>query len=215
MISIIETRVENAVENLLAKPNLRKLVEEYLKGPPETQFAGGLFDDLKSNKPNVVEASDLVAVSLLDVRFGANAVKKLLDEEFITREISEIPSNQDLWEVNEDVLENLEKAFLKLKGLEGVGRTKATKLLARKRPRVAPISDSVVEKFYGLPEWEHLRPLRRLLESNSSYVKQIKDLVEPQIGYVPTVLRILDISIWMTGSNSRAARNCRKKFDFS
>jgi len=215
VISTIETRVEKAVDNLLAKPNLQKLVEEYLKGPPETKFAGRLFDELKFNKPDVVEASDLVAVSLLDVRFGANAVKKLLEEEFINQELAAIPDNQDLWQVNEEVLNNLERAFLKLKDLEGVGRTKATKLLARKRPRIAPISDSVVEKFYGLPEWEYLRPLRRLLESNSSYVKQIKDLVEPQIGYVPTVLRILDISIWMTNSNSRAARNCRKKFDFS
>lgn len=215
MISIIETRVENAVKNLLAKPNLRKLVEEYLKGPPETKFAGRLFDELKFNKPNVVEASDLVAVSLLDVRFGANAVKKLLEEEFLNQELGEIPTNQDLWDVSEDVLTNLENTFLKLKELDGVGRTKATKLLARKRPRVAPISDSVVENFYGLREWEYLRPLRRLLGSNSSYVKQIKDLIEPQIGNAPTVLRILDISIWMTSSNSRAARNCREKFDFS
>lgn len=214
-MSNIETQVENVVKNLLAKSNLRKLIEEYLKGPPETKFAGGLFDELKSNKPDVVEASDLVAVSLLDVRFGADAVKKLLEEEFINRELGEIPNNQDLWEVNEEVLDHLEKTFLKLKGLDGVGRTKATKLLARKRPRVAPISDSVVEKFYGLSEWEYLRPLRRLLGSNLNYVGQINDLVNPQIGYVPSTLRILDISIWMAGSNSRAARNCRKKFDFS
>ena len=102
-------KVENVVKNLLAKPNLRELVEEYLKGPPEIRFAGRLFDELGSTKSNVIEASDLVSVSLLDVGFGASAVKNLLEEGFINRELDVKPSDKDLWEVNEEVLDNLEK----------------------------------------------------------------------------------------------------------
>jgi hypothetical protein len=42
-------------------------------------FAGSTFDDLPDNPRNEFSASDLLAASLLDVRFEPRAVRALLD----------------------------------------------------------------------------------------------------------------------------------------
>jgi hypothetical protein len=69
-------------------PDLRQLILDEAHGPatklvaaffdPARPFAGATFDTLPDNPPNTFTASDLVAVSLLDVRFEPRAVRQAL-----------------------------------------------------------------------------------------------------------------------------------------
>jgi len=71
--------VKRVIESLLTTNGLMVLVGLYFNGFPDTDFAGHLFDTLSDNPPEEVVASDLVAVSLLDVNFGAKAADILLN----------------------------------------------------------------------------------------------------------------------------------------
>ncbi|BAH55491.1 DUF6308 family protein [Rhodococcus opacus] len=51
--------------------------------------------------------------------------------------------------------------------MPGIGRTKATKLIARKRPRLYPIWDSVVSQVLGT-ERAHLNPVREALRADDA-----------------------------------------------
>ncbi len=214
------TQVKDALDRLLAIRDLDQLVGCYLEGPPRQQFAGRLFDALgqsssedfgEHKKASRITSDDLVAVSLLDVRFGAQAVHALLVDGACNEAIHALPIGVNLWRAGQAVVENLEKAFEILDGLPGVGRTKASKLLARKRPQLAPIVDSLVEGFYGSTGWGHLRPLREVLSESDQFVSRIDALVGPAGSQRPSTLRTLDIAIWMTRSRARSAKEARTR----
>jgi len=84
----------------------------------------------------------------------------------------------------------------------------AGKLLARKRPRLIPIYDSVVKQAMGEPEswW---RPLRAVLRDAPDVVDRVEDL-RPEAVDVST-LRLLDVAIWMACSQSKNAKKARSE----
>ena len=67
--------VRDAIWRVVAE-NGAELVKDYYSetGP----FAGRLFDELPNNIPNEFTPEDLVAASMLDVRFNPKAVRALL-----------------------------------------------------------------------------------------------------------------------------------------
>ena len=71
-------------------------------------------------------------------------------------------------------------------------------MLARKRPRLVPIYDSVVARISGIGDY-HWEPLRHALRANSLQ-ERLLDLRE-QAGLGPHVsaLRVLDVVTWMEG----------------
>ena len=211
--------VKQAIERLLAIPKLSRLVDVYLTGPPSTPFAGWLFDSLGQHEVHgaaqddlayEITSNDLVAVSLLDVRFGAKAVHELLVVKSCDGVLRQLPVGVDLWLVDDRVVDDLMKAFDLLCALPGVGRTKASKLLARKRPQLAPIVDSLVETFYGSAGWGHLRLLRSVLATSPDLIGRIDELAQSQVAPRPSTLRALDIAIWMTRSGARSASDARE-----
>jgi len=58
------------------------------------------------------------------------------DEAKLTELLSDIPANVDLWEATDRHLQAADTLFRALDSLAGIGETKASKLLARKRPRL-------------------------------------------------------------------------------
>jgi len=203
--------VLNAVEHLLEIDHLVELVHTYLEGPPATKFAGALFDELQPNETFKIGSSDLVAVSLLDVRFGSSAVQELLFKSAFDAQLAGLPEGTPLWLADDSVISALERAFDSLCLLSGVGRTKATKLLARKRPLLAPITDSLVEGFYNSQGWSHLRPLATALATRPDLVRILESMGVSRGATAPSALRVLDIAIWMTRSNSRSAQTARRE----
>ncbi len=213
-----QAQVREALDRLLEIEDLSRLVQRYLVGPPKQQFAGHLFDVLGQNvsahvgevdNSATITSDDLVAVSLLDVRFGAQAVHALLVEGACNESLQDLPVGVELWLADHETVEALEAAFEILNRLPGVGRTKASKLLARKRPQLAPIVDSLVEGFYGSTSWGHLRPLREVLGGSRRLVSSIDALAGSSGAERPSTLRTLDIAIWMTRSWATSARAAR------
>jgi hypothetical protein len=200
--------IEGRLRRLLDTANLSRLIEEYLVGPVGSSFAGLSFDQFGKNLEREFTGDDLVAVSMLDVRFGAKAIHHLLTLKTADPMLGYLPPDQDLWKTDQATRDELQRALKVLDDIPGVGRTKASKLLARKRPRLAPICDSVTERFYATERWDFLDSLAECLSSDATrtYIEQLKTSDKASSC---STLRILDIAIWMTGSNSRSARQVR------
>ncbi len=192
------------------------LVELFLTRPDDfgTGFAGPTFDALEPNDTYRWGVGDLLAVTLLDVGVRPKGVRRLLapNENPFNDLLGAIHADIDLWSDDSDRVEGSLSAardlYRALKDLSGVGPVTASKLLARKRPRLIPISDSVIQRALGLkpsdPFWE---PLRTAL-SESDVLAAIRKMRPSGFEWL-SELRVLDIAIWMLNSNSQAARKAR------
>lgn len=211
-----KTSIASVVGRLLATPGIKDLVGQYFATPvpdrPSSRnFAGYRFDSLPDNPRHQVVASDLVAVSLLDVTFRPEAVDALLMKGEINKELLALPEKVDLWEARE-CIDDLYVAYGKLKKLHDVGPTKASKLLARKRPKLAPITDRHVENVFGCSGWEFIVPLADCFAERADLVRSLGDLkpAQPEDVVGPSTLRLLDVAIWMTQSRAESAQDARE-----
>ncbi len=174
-------------------------------------FAGSAFDELRENPRNEFVASDLLAASLLDVRFGPSAVRALLDTgpNSVSKNLADIPDDLDLWNATEDDFSSAYALWTAVRKLPGVGPTRTSKLLARKRPRLIPIVDSVIRKALPLGEdsWKSLQSAL----ADEHVRKGIEDIRPPGTAATISTLRLLDAATWMRYSQSRAARKVRKE----
>src|SRR5262245_36382551 len=156
--------VDAAVARLRASliaPGVREAVTAYFAEPA---FAGVMFTHLGRNPPDEIVPDDLLAVALLDITWRPNVVRVLLDvrrREFSTL-LSSVPADVDLWDVSDNDRRQVDVLWAALTAVDGIGTASATKLLARKRPRLCPISDSVVIRAVDVPG-RTTDVLRRLL----------------------------------------------------
>jgi Family of unknown function (DUF6308) len=183
------------------------LVAFYTTGGP---FAGSTFDDLPDNPRNEFSASDLLAASLLDVRFEPRAVRALLQARSgaLAEYLADIPDDVDLWDATKSDLRPAYALWAEVEKFPGVGDTKTSKLLARKRPRLIPIVDSVIRKALplGKDSWVSLRSILQ-----DEQVRARIEEIRPE-ALAPTIstLRLLDAATWMRYSRSRNAQKARK-----
>jgi hypothetical protein len=161
-------------------------------------------------EPNRLSIEDLQSLSLLDVALKPRemidlfAVNRDLDHLLgrIGREITLVgaPPARD---VSETPWASAVKAYKLLRSVRGVGRTRASAILARKRPHLFPIWDRHVAEGLGMRgqdhDWvivqdvvtEHLERLQELdndLRGNHRDAGRIQGL---------SLLRVLDIVVWM------------------
>ena len=140
---------------------------------------------------------------MLDVRFGPTAVRELLGSVEIRAALAAVPDGIPIWEASEDDLGVANDLWSLVRAIDGVGRTRASKLLARKRPQLVPIVDSVIAGALHLGD-ETWRPLRAAL-SDTEIRQAIDDLRPPHVNDGISTLRLLDVSTWMANSRSKAA----------
>ena len=176
---------------------------------PAEDFAGLSFTCLDSNPRDAVTASDLLAVSLLDIAWRPEAVRQLLGTSAATVAglLSAIRSDVDLWEASDKDLTAVDPLWDALLQMPGVGTATASKLLARKRPRLCPVSDKVVIGAVGVPGWTW-EALRTFLQDPAARA-EIGALRPPSATAV-SLLWILDVAIWIRHSHSRAASRIRR-----
>ena len=86
--------------------------------------------------------------------------------------------------------------------IDGVGPTRASKLLARKRPELVPIVDSVILDALRL-RGEAWRPLAQALQ-DPRLRREIDRLRPPRVNKSISTLRLLDVVVWMSCSRSSA-----------
>jgi hypothetical protein len=203
------------ISALVTAPGTKDLVSAFYD--PGGTFAGALFDTLGANPLKRFSGDDLLAVSLLDMGFKPRAVRGLLESDS-AREIGSllraVPSTVTIWEASDDVLMKATRLWAKIRSLNeqrvltGVGPTKTSKLLARKRPHLIPIVDSVIraamDPLFGENEWLSLREALR----DAGLRREIHDL-RPSGAEQASTLRLLDSAIWMWCSQSRDAKRAR------
>ena len=172
---------------------------------------GAAFDTWDSTGSRAADANrftadDLVAVTFLSVHVPPLAAQALLrDRASVFADLlAELGPDRDLADET-DVLHDgwvgwhLRKELL---GLPGVGPTLATKLFARKRPRLRPIWDSVVSAVTGTAgqQWE---PMRQALRENDLELHRRLSRLRRAAGLPAQVsaLRILDVVCWREGKD--------------
>ena len=191
----------------LAAPGLGRAVEIYFTAP---EFAGMTFSDLGCNPPGAITAEDLLAVTLLDISWRPEVVRILLGTggQKLGRMLAALPPDTDLWEAGEPAMRGIDELWDALTAIEGIGTASATKLLARKRPRLCPISDHTVIKAVAVPgrTWD---VLRRLLREPGARAR-IEELRPAAAARAP-LLRILDVALWVSYSESNHAHWVREQ----
>ena len=199
-------------------PRCSQLVSEFLHSPDRygAGFAGPTFDLLQPNDPNMWHSSDLVAVGLLDVKVPPSGVRAMLAETAtpFSDALAAIDPEVALWADDE---EQVEEALVRatqlsrlLAEITGVGMTTSSKLLARKRPNLVPINDSVIRRLLGVQPMDDFPLLLRAALRTDGIMPLIRDARPSEFGGL-SELRILDIALWMAGSRSRSARRARDK----
>jgi Family of unknown function (DUF6308) len=176
----------------------------------EPDFAGMTFSDLGRNPPGEITADDMLAVALLDITWRPEVVRILLGSrrQQLSEMLAAIPQGTDLWDASDDALRRVDVLWDALTAIDGIGTASATKLLARKRPRLCPISDSVVIKAVGVPgrTWDVLQCLLQDPAARAGI-----EALRPAIAAEASVLRILDVALWVTHSGSAAAQWVRDR----
>lgn len=170
-------------------------------------FTGARFDTWDSTRTRWDDrhrftADDLVAVTFLSVDVPAVAAIELLDARAARfaqllealGEDRDLVYEKDAW--SDDwpgwVLWN------ELTDLPGVGPTTASKLLARKRPRLRPIYDSVVAEVIGSTRlWEPLRA--RLTAEPELHERLLRLRDDANLPEEVSALRVFDVVTWMEG----------------
>jgi Family of unknown function (DUF6308) len=101
--------------------------------------------------------------------------------------------------------------------IRGVGFSKMTKALHRKRPGLIPILDSVVQKYledddlgakaaFGERALGFVRGYKRDLDRNRAAVRAVRQELARR-GHALTEVRILDLLIWSVGASSPELRS--------
>ncbi|MFE3293349.1 DUF6308 family protein [Rhodococcus sp. NPDC059234] len=149
-------------------------------------------------------ADDLVAVTLLSVQVPAQGAFVLLGDKrpALDRRLEEVGPDRDLVDEAEPMTPESPAWRLEteLREIHGIGRTIASKLIARKRPRLYPIYDDVVGRQLGTKA-AHLEPMRySLRHRNGELHHRLVDLRQrAELAESVPAVRVLDVLAWMQG----------------
>ncbi|MEU7981441.1 DUF6308 family protein [Micromonospora sp. NPDC049081] len=202
----IEDLVRARIRGVLAVPGIDGLVAAYFS--PDGPFAGTSFDLVGENPPDVLTLDDLLATTLLDISWRPLAIRALLaGGDHVSAALTAIPADLDLWNAGPDTLQVATALHRWLDDLPGVGPVTASKLLARKRPRLVPIHDEIVLRVLAPPKKQLWVTLAAAL-GESALRDEIEGL-RPAGIHSPSLLRLLDVAIWTRHSRSRNARDAR------
>lgn len=161
-----------------------------------------------------ITADDLIAVSFLSVDIPGEAAIGLLDthKDKISGLLKEIPADRHLADVPAGEFESTfgkDSAATELwhvlrgrdTGRWGVGQTIASKIMARKRPHLIPIYDSVVAPLMGLKNADNQWKAWHLTFIENPGLPQRLQLIRDRSGIEEPLadLRIMDIILWMYG----------------
>jgi len=195
-----ETRLDAALE-----PPSADLVAAYFNtaGP----FAAETFDVLGVNDPMQITTDDLLAVTLLNVVVPPFAVRALLGKEAptVTELLVAVPVGVPLWEATTEHLDAATGVWTLLRGYPGVDWVTAGKLLARKRPMLIPVFDSVIQEALQPPPDRFWATLRAAL-GNEQRRATVEAMRPPGLTPRVSTLRLLDVAIWMRYSDGGSAR---------
>ena len=196
---------------------LQKLRMYFGLEPSTVAYTGASFERLggggdRGEIRDVITTEDLVAVTMLSVNVPASAALRILgpDGRQISDLLCQIPTALDLVDVDPELITEAWPAWqlwALLESVYGIGWVIAGKLVARKRPRLIPVYDSIVSEQVGAPEnyWHALN--HALRENNEALHRRLVDIrVQSAIGNDISALRVFDIVTWMIGRGHTPSR---------
>lgn len=208
-------RVSRALRGIEDKCAADYLAEYYGLDGHGAAFTGSWFDRFAPTPRNRLTAEDFVAVSCLSVHVPARAAVALLGRrrDEVSDLLAQIPAELPLESVKFERYEECfgeGSAILELWRLLrstdkpwGVGPTTASKIMARKRPSLIPIYDTKVAEVTGFADdrgtW---RAWHEALSDDESLVTKLRTLrLNSSLDHL-SLLRVLDVVLWMHGSRS-------------
>ena len=189
-----------------------RLLHRYYGGEGVTTPHGGAaFDTWDSTGTRARDADrftadDVIAVTFLSVTVPPTAARRLLvdDTEQFTQLLRDLGPDRDLVDLDTPLVDDWVGWSLMgaLRELPGVGPTVASKLVARKRPRLRPIWDQVVVEVTGtrFRQWE---PVRQALRADDCTLHRRLVRLGEKAGLDPAIsaLRVLDVIAWREGKD--------------
>lgn len=187
-----------------------ELVDRYFD--PEGPFAADTFDLMGDNDPHRFTRDDLLALNCLDERVPPLTMRKFLTPDIqakLSQYLLAIAGDTELGRPSSEP--DLAAAaalwsYLRSRDFDGIGKVKAGKLLARKRPKLVPIVDSVVEKVVSpvsgpWPYWDAYRQFM----SSTQHRARLEQVRPARVADTISLLRVLDVAVWLRGSRSKNA----------
>lgn len=179
------------------------------------RFSGSYFERLggggdRREVANLITSDDLLSLSMLSVPVNGAAARRLLGGE-TAREVSlclaEIPTRATVEtsegrQMLEDPKGPAERLWELLRGVRTFGRVRVSKLMARKRPHLFPIYDSVVASVLGISgSGEQWRTVVEMFaeEVFVAHLSRLRD--DAGIKDDISLLRIADVAAWMEGTS--------------
>lgn len=178
----------------------------------EVRYAGNLVSSIEPNHPNDIGASDLLATTMLSVRVTPAATRRLLlPGEVRTRvlqALTDVPAGATITGASGKDWLAAEALYLATR--DALGRrpwVTASKLVARKRPHLLPVRDSVVVNLLHpgqdgdyKRDWYVIRHLMLDAEVRAALdlLRTLTDAVGTDRSE-PHDLRLLDVALWMYG----------------
>ena len=181
-------------------------------------FHGSYFDsidtDITGQYSDRITAADLYSVAMLQTRIErAAGIEILNNREAITSELSLI-TTRPLGELSAEECESqlgqessARKLWDLLINVYSIGPTRASKIMARKRPDLIPINDSVINRVADISGkndwslwWEALT-VDSVLNDRAQELRQA--IGRPDL----SILRVLDVVLWYSGSFGIHSKN--------
>jgi hypothetical protein len=204
------------IEKLIDPETSAPLVRAYYKGVEWGEgglfsFSGAKFETLargghRADAAEEITYDDLVAVTMLAVEVPAHTALGLLsgpEGRAVTSQLRAIPRLQRLGGVDVEELydpENPANQLWELLGsMKGMGRTTRSKLMARKRPHLIPVWDSVIGEAMGTRD-DHWRWTHEIATEHAHTLAAIRR--EAGVASGVSLLRILDVTLWMRGAGA-------------
>lgn len=199
-----------------ATGDLSELVRHYVGGA----YTGRGFDVYGRNDPFFITSDDLIAVTMLSISINENsnaairpsAIQGLQAQSgHITSLLHQLAPARDLHTLGQDEFDAWlghgspgEALFDLIRHSISVPRVATHKLLARKRPLLLPIRDTVVERALGLsgrndPWW---RPWWVALSTDAALVCQLRAIRQLAGTQYLSLLRVADIVIWFQNKDN-------------
>ncbi|MCG8654865.1 DUF6308 family protein [Yimella sp. NH-Cas1] len=188
--------------------------------PGRPLFSGGQWDawdpsGTRASSQNTFTSDDLTSLSLLGVNLPGDAAVQILvkQKDRFDQLLSAIGDDLDLVDVD-DVSESGKKygpvwaLWHELRKLHNVGATKTAKLIARKRPRLVPVYDSVLKEtvFPSGKQWQPLHAALRQETPHRRLHDRLEDLRQDAgLGSEVSPLRLFDVLAWLEGSGKAKA----------
>lgn len=127
--------------------------------------------------------------------------------------LGEVGPELDIWKATSTNFDAAETVWNRLRKLEGIDWVTAGKLLARKRPRLIPVIDSVVVRALAAPDNGYWDAYHDALQHTDR--RAHLDAIRPSdLPLEISALRVLDAAIWMAHSEGRHAVAARQELDF-